>query len=194
MLKLWGLQFVDLHHFSFQHFISQTYLRVGTSLEASFKHVIITLWLTARLDCVRRVIFWTQQCFKHWFYFHPRVRILGSISAVDALGTYLRSWALLEEPPIVQPLKNFLLLWSYIQGIRIGPRLLVYCRNRLIFLRWGDVSPTPNRQAGEPPLVGWRASPSASWGRARPWWQGTHLTWSFRHTVLNCLFITATAG
>jgi hypothetical protein len=27
-------------------------------------------------------------------------------------------------------------------------------------------------------LQNWRVSPpSATWGRAMPWWQGTHLTW-----------------
>jgi hypothetical protein len=34
------------------------------------------------------------------------------------------------------------------------PRLLVNFRNNLIFLRWGVVSPTPNPQAGGPPLIG----------------------------------------
>jgi hypothetical protein len=59
---------------------------------------------------------------------------------------------------------------------------------------WSFVtSPTPNPQAGGPLLVdcarlfiqhirsilqNWRGSPpSATWGRAMPWWQGNHLTW-----------------
>jgi hypothetical protein len=61
------------------------------------------------------------------------------------------------------------------------------------FLRWGVIGPTPNPQAGGPPLVGCQRlliryvrsyppypedfPPSATWGRAMPWWQGTHLTW-----------------
>jgi hypothetical protein len=76
--------------------------------------------------------------------------------------------------------------------------LRIHCkvtfRNKLIFLRWGVVSTTPNLQAGGSPLFGcprlliqhifsatlhiWRPSPSsATWGRAMLWWQGTHLTW-----------------
>jgi hypothetical protein len=42
---------------------------------------------------------------------------------------------------------------SIIQRISPCPRLLVNFRNKLIFLRRG-VSPTPNPQAGGPPLVG----------------------------------------
>jgi hypothetical protein len=49
---------------------------------------------------------------------------------------------------------HFLSLTSLIQGIRPGPRLLVYFRNKFIFLRWGIVIPTPNPQAGGPPLFG----------------------------------------
>jgi hypothetical protein len=45
-------------------------------------------------------------------------------------------------------------LRSFIQGIRPDPRLLMNFRNKLIFLRWGVVSPTPNPTAGGPPLVG----------------------------------------
>jgi hypothetical protein len=76
--------------------------------------------------------------------------------------THSWSWALLEKPPAVQPLKkfpafygtrrfitvftrtlhwslswdrSFYLLWlrSFIQGISPGPRLLVSFRNKLIF-------------------------------------------------------------
>jgi hypothetical protein len=63
----------------------------------------------------------------------------------------------------------------------------------LFFLRRGIVSPTLNSHAGGPPLVGctrlliqyirsnlhnWRVfPPSAIWGRAMPWWRGTHVTW-----------------
>jgi hypothetical protein len=61
----------------------------------------------------------------------------------------------------------------------------VICCN---FLRWRVVSTSPNPQAGEPPLVGCSrlliqhirsyppyleaVPPSATWGRAMPWWQG----------------------
>jgi hypothetical protein len=120
------------------------------------------------------------------------------------IRTYLGNWALLEEPPIVQLLKNFptfygtrrfntvfrralhwslswaisiqptpshpislrsilfrvpnlinfLSLRSFIQGIRPGPRLFVYFRNRLIFYSEDLLVPRPTLQAGGPPLVG----------------------------------------
>jgi hypothetical protein len=63
----------------------------------------------------------------------------------------------------------------------------------------GVVSPTPNPKAGGPPLVGCPRlliqyirsyplypedfPPSATWGRAMPWWQGTHLTSQYIETV-----------
>jgi hypothetical protein len=66
-----------------------------------------------------------------------------------------------------------------------------------LFLRWGVVSPTPNPQAGGPPLSAirdclfnlfaatlhiWLPSHwSATRGRAMPWWHGTHLTWRDTH-------------
>jgi hypothetical protein len=66
------------------------------------------------------------------------------------------------------------------------------------FLRWGVVSTSPNYQAEKPPLVGCprlliqyilsdppylqAVPPSATWGRAMPWWQGPtcHGQWIFR--------------
>jgi hypothetical protein len=44
-------------------------------------------------------------------------------------------------------------LRSFIQRIHPGPRLSKLIRNKLIFLRWGVVSFTPNRQTGRSPLV-----------------------------------------
>jgi hypothetical protein len=74
------------------------------------------------------------------------------------------------------------------------------------FLWWGVVGPTPNPQAGGPPLVGGqrlliqyvRSYPpypedfptSTTWGRTMPWWQGTHLTWI--HFIL--LLVTNSKG
>jgi hypothetical protein len=48
-------------------------------------------------------------------------------------------------------------------------------RNMLIFLQRGVVGPTHNSLAGGPPLIGYPRQlnlPTASWGRALPWWQG----------------------
>jgi hypothetical protein len=83
---------------------------------------------------------------------------------------------------------HFLSLRSFIQGIRLCPRLLVVFRNKVIFYSQELLAPR-----WWPPLVGclrlliniftatlqnWRDSPpSATWGRAMPWWQGTHLMW-----------------
>jgi hypothetical protein len=43
---------------------------------------------------------------------------------------------------------------SILWNPKVHHRFLMNFRNRLIFLRWGVVSPTPNPQAGGPPLVG----------------------------------------
>ena len=69
-----------------------------------------------------------------------------------------------------------------------SPRLLLLFRNMVKFLRGGVLSTSPNPQAVGPPLVGCprlliqnirscppyleTVSPSATWGRAMPWWQG----------------------
>jgi hypothetical protein len=71
------------------------------------------------------------------------------------------------------------------QRISPGPRLCIVFRNMEIFLRWGVVSTSPNPQAGGPPPVGCprlhirsyppyleAVPPSATRGRAVPWWQG----------------------
>ena len=78
---------------------------------------------------------------------------------------------------------------------RIGliPMFLLIFRNTIHFLRWGVVSTSPNSQAGGPPLVGCprlllqhirsyppyleAVSPSATWRRAMPWWQGPTCLW-----------------
>jgi hypothetical protein len=79
------------------------------------------------------------------------------------------------------------------------PIFVTFC-NKLIF--YGDElwAPRPTPEAGGPlpfsavrdclfniftaTLHIWRPSPpSATWGRAMPWWQGTHLTW-----IINVMF------
>jgi hypothetical protein len=98
----------------------------------------------------------------------------------------------------------------FIQRIRPGLRPFVTFLNKLILYGEELLAPVPNWQAWEPPLVGnclfnmsaaclhtWRLSPpSATWGRAMPWWQGTHPTWilkwpcfkSFRYIQCAVLF------
>jgi hypothetical protein len=103
------------------------------------------------------------------------------------------------------------------QRIRPFPRPLYILRNKYNYtrrrenlkshkynvLRWGIFSPPPNPQAGWPPPVDcpllfiqyirsylhiWRPSrPSATRGRAMPWWQGTRLTWMF--DVFECIIL-----
>jgi hypothetical protein len=86
---------------------------------------------------------------------------------------------------------HFLSLSSFIHGICPGPRLLMNFRNKLIFYGEELLAPRPtpkleyhslsavrdclfNIFAATPHI--WRPSPpSATWGRAMPWWQGTHL-------------------
>jgi hypothetical protein len=78
------------------------------------------------------------------------------------------------------------------QGIRPGPRLLVVFRNKLIFYDEELLAPRPTPKLKDhslsalldclfnifaATLQNWKESPpSATWGRAMPWWQGTHLT------------------
>jgi hypothetical protein len=88
---------------------------------------------------------------------------------------------------------NFLSLRSFIQGIRPGPWLCESFCNKLIFYGEELLASRPTPKLEDHPLSAvrdclfnifaaslhtWRASPpSATWGRAMPWWQGTHLTW-----------------
>jgi hypothetical protein len=92
---------------------------------------------------------------------------------------------------------RFLLLRSFIEGIRPGPRLLVVFHNKLILYCEELLAsrPTPKLKYYPLPAVRdcifyifattlhtWRASPpTATWGRAMPWWQGTHLAWCNSH-------------
>jgi hypothetical protein len=88
---------------------------------------------------------------------------------------------------------HFLSVGSFIQGTHPGPRLLVVFCNKLIFYGEELLAPRPTPKLEEhplsavrdclfnifaPTLQNWRESPpSATWGGAMPWWQGTHLTW-----------------
>jgi hypothetical protein len=87
---------------------------------------------------------------------------------------------------------HFLSLRSFIQRICPDARLLVTFRNKLIFYGEELLGPRQTLKQEDHPLSAvrdclfsifvaalqnWRTSPpSATWGRALPWWQGTHLT------------------
>jgi hypothetical protein len=95
-----------------------------------------------------------------------------------------------------QILCQFLYLRLVIQRIHPGPRAFVTFRNKLII--YGDElwAPTLTPKLEDRPLSAlrhclfntfvatphiWRPSPpSATWGCAMPWWQGTHLTWALK--------------
>jgi hypothetical protein len=80
-------------------------------------------------------------------------------------------------------------LLSFYLRISPVPRSLCLIRDIFNFLRWGVVSTSPNTQAGIPPPVGCprllikyirsysaylkAVPPSATWGSATPWWQGS---------------------
>jgi hypothetical protein len=159
------------------------------------------------------------------------------------LLTYLRSWALPEKQPIVQPFRKFPAHFkepesssscsqepstgSYPEPVRSSPsypskihfndiprsksqvhftsfrsiikiispcaRLLVNFCNKIIFYGEELLASRPTPKLGYHPLSAvrdclfsifsttlhiWRPFPlPATWGRAMPWWQGTHLTW-----------------
>jgi hypothetical protein len=79
----------------------------------------------------------------------------------------------------------------FIQGICPGPRLLTNFHNKIIFYGEELLASHATPKLEDHPLSSvrnclfnifaatlhiWRASPpSATWGRAMPWWQGTHL-------------------
>jgi hypothetical protein len=86
---------------------------------------------------------------------------------------------------------------------------LQYFLTLLISLRWGIVSTSPNPQVVGPPIVGCLGlliqyiisycpyleafSPSATWGRAMPWWQGpTYHGWVTNNNNNKVVFIIDT--
>jgi hypothetical protein len=93
---------------------------------------------------------------------HPKsTRLRNSISISL---THSWSWVLLEKPPTVQPLKKFPEFYGTRRFITVFTRALHWSLSsrseascgvswQAYFLRW-VVSPTPNPQAGGPPLVG----------------------------------------
>jgi hypothetical protein len=95
---------------------------------------------------------------------------------------------------LLQVQRHFPCLRSF-QSIRPILRPFVTFRNVLIFFYGGELlAPRPTTKLEGHPLSAvrdcllnifaatlhiWRPStPSATWGRAMPWWQGTHLTWN----------------
>jgi hypothetical protein len=78
-----------------------------------------------------------------------------------------------------------------------GPRLFEHIRKKLNFYSEELLALRPTPKLEDHPLSAvrdclfnifaatlhtWRPSPSATWGRAVPWWQGTHLT-----LIANCI-------
>jgi hypothetical protein len=111
------------------------------------------------------------------------------------LLTYSWSWALLEEPEILQLLKNFPAFFGTRRFITVFTRALhwslcVHFRNKVFFYGEELLAPHPTPKLEDhhlsavrdclfnifaASLQNWRASPpSATWGRAMPWWQGNH--------------------
>jgi hypothetical protein len=97
-------------------------------------------------------------------------------------GVQVMKLLVMQFPPIL------------IQRISPCPRLLVNFRNKLIFYveellaQPPSCRTTPCRPVRDclfnifaATLHIWRPSPpSTTWGRAMPWWQGTHLTWGWQ--------------
>jgi hypothetical protein len=114
----------------------------------------------------------------------PAHFILVDLISLVILGEVYKSWS---SRAVFSSLLSLHL--SSVQGIYPGPRLLVVIRNKLIF--YGELShpqpsslrTTPSRLSETATLHTWRAyPPSATWVRAMPWWQDTHLTWGSRAT------------
>jgi hypothetical protein len=99
---------------------------------------------------------------------------------------------------------------SIIQRISPCPRLLMNFRNKLIFYGEELLDPRSTPKLEDHPLSAgrdrlfnivaaivhiWRPSPpSATWGRAMPWWQGTHLTWNQILEFLNKIVVRSFFG
>jgi hypothetical protein len=131
--------------------------------------------------------------------YHPIPSHPISLRSISILSTYL---GLTSNIPSTKSQNHFLSLRWFIQGICPGPRL--------IFLQRGVVCPTPNPKLEDHPLSAvhdclfnifaatlhiWRPSPpSATWGRAMPWWQGTHLTWTRIGFLTNLLRVLCEWG
>jgi hypothetical protein len=96
----------------------------------------------------------------------PLIPILSQIDPVHTISSYLslRSVLILSTHlhlglsgglfPSGFPTNILYQKRLFIQGICPDPRLLMNFCNKLIFLRWGVVSPMLNPQAGGPPIVG----------------------------------------
>jgi hypothetical protein len=90
---------------------------------------------------------------------------------------------------------HFISLRSFVHRIHPSLRLLENFFNKFIFYGEELLAPRPTSKLENHSLLAvhdclfsifaatlhsWRVSPpSATWGRAMPWWQGTHLTWIF---------------
>jgi hypothetical protein len=124
-------------------------------------------------------ILWNAKVHYHVHKSPPLVSILSQIGPVHIIPSYLRSILILSTR-------------------LFGPRFLVDFRNKFIFYGEELLAPRRTPKLEDQPLSAirhclfntfaatlhiWRPSPpSATWGRAMPWWQGTHLTWHKSYT------------
>jgi hypothetical protein len=121
----------------------------------------------------------------------PKCNLYFEISSATALSE--PALYILQTFHVPNLMSIFFSRRPFFQGIRPGPKLLENFRNKFIF--YGEeflvVRPIPKLEDRPlsavrdclvsifaATLQNWRESPpSATWGRAMPWWQGTHLTW-----------------
>jgi hypothetical protein len=139
-------------------------------------------WLSHRLS--KNILsLWNPKVHHRVHKSPPLDPTLSQLKPVHPIDPYLPK-VQLKVIPSTKSHVLFPLLMSC-QRIGPGPRRFETFRNKLFFLRWGIVRPTPNLQAGGPPLAGcsWlfiqyirsyslyleAFPPSATWGRAMPW-------------------------
>ena len=138
-------------------------------------------WETNRLSASQEIprILWNQKVHYRTQKRPPPVPILSQLDPVHTPTSYFLSINL----------GSFFPLLRLYQSISPGQRLSLWLfHNKIYFLRRGVVSTSPNPPSwrttpcrlsataysiySQPPSISEAVPPSATWGRAMPWWQG----------------------